>query len=156
MKRVNWQFVLTLAVGTLLPAMAAQAGDGVPRPFKIQAQSHQVWQLDTNGVPVQLLSAEGWGVATHCGLGYMGLSGPPSPEGNVEGFMTSANGDQIFWVGSLTDFTAPTTVTGGTGRFAGATGEFDITPLSQEVVVDPVARTMTIYFTWTASGTITY
>jgi len=155
MKTPDWQFALTLAVCTLLSTMAAQATDNVPRPLKMQAQSQQVWQLDpVTGAPVQLLSAEGWGVATHCGLFYTALSGPPSPEGVLEGFITSTSGDQICWAGTLTG--SLTTITGGTGRFAGATGEFSISLLSQEVVVDPVAGKMTICLTWTASGTITY
>lgn len=156
MKRSNWRFILTLAVCTLLPALAAQAKDKVPRPLKMQAQTQQVWQVDPiTGAPVQLLSAEGWGVGTHCGLFYTASSGPPSPEGVLEGFITSANEDQIFWAGLLTE--PRLTITGGTGRFAGATGEFTHTILSTEVVsVDPVAKTMTIDLTWTASGTITY
>ncbi len=158
MKRSNWQLVLALAVCTLLPTMAAQAKDKVPRPFKMQAQTQQVWQVVQVGdelIPVQLLSAEGWGVGTHCGLFYTALSGPPSPEGVEEGFITSANQDQIYWGGLLTD--PHQTITGGTGRFDGATGEFTYTILSMEVVgVDPVAGTMTVSLTWTASGTITY
>ena len=156
MKRSNWQFVLTLAVCTLLPAMAAQAKDKVPRPLKMQAQTQQVWQLDANGAPVQMLSAGGWGVATHCGLFYTAPSAAPAPEGFMGGFMTSANGDQIFSVWSMTDPTAPTTITGGTGRFDGATGEFTMTFLHQEPGPGPVHGTITIYFAWTASGTLTY
>jgi len=151
MKRSNWQFVLTLAVCTLLPAMAAQAKHKVPRPFEMQAQSHQVWQLDDTGTPVQMLSAEGWGVATHCGLVYTAMKAPPS----AEGFITSANGDQIFFLWTPTDLTH-VTITGGTGRLDGATGEFTMTFLSQEVSFDRDALTMTISFTWTASGTISY
>ena len=48
------------------------------------------------------------------------------------------------------------TVTGGTGRFAGATGMFVVTP---QWVGDPVIHpdgTMTIDLRWTAVGTITY
>ncbi len=74
---------------------------------------------------------------------------------HMAGFMKSANGDQILFIWPLTDVTQ-VTITGGTGRFAAATGEFAITLLSQEVSVDPVAGMMTIDLTWTASGTITY
>ncbi len=155
MKRSYWQCVLALALCTLVPVMAAQAKARVTRPLKMQAQTQQVWQLDTNGVPVQMLSAGGWGVATHCGLFYTAPSGAPAPDGFMAGFMKSANGDQILFIWPLTDVTR-VTITGGTGRFAAATGEFAITLLSQKVSVDPVAGMMTIDLTWTASGTITY
>ena len=157
MKRSNWQFVMALAVCTLLPAFAAQAKAHVPRPLEMQAHSQQVWQVvrvDDEWIPVELLSAEAWGVSTRCGPCYMALSGPPSPEGIVKGFITSANGDEISWVSTLADITH-STITGGTGRFAGATGKFTVTILTQEASVDPDAGTMTIKFTWTASGTIT-
>ncbi len=155
MKRSYWQCVLALAVCTLLPAFAAQAKARVPRPFQMQAQTQQVWQLDENLAPVQMLSAGGWAVATHCGLCYTAPSGAAAPDGFMAGFIKSANGDQVFFLWPVTDVTQ-VTITGGTGRFAGATGEFVITLLSQEGSVDPVAKTMTIYLTWTASGRITY
>ena len=148
MKKSNWQSVLTLAVCTLLSAMAAQAKDSVPRPFKMQARSQQVWQLDDTGAPVQMLSAEGWGVATHCGLVTMAMNDWTT------GTITAANEDQISFVNIPPRMVV--TITGGTGRFDGATGEFTMTILFQEVSIDPAAGTMTIDFTWTASGTISY
>jgi len=148
MKKSNWQSVLTLAVCTLLPVIAAQAKDSVPRPFKMQARSQQVWQLDSTGSPVQRLSAEGWGVATHCGLVTMAMNDWTT------GTITAANEDQISFVNIPPSMIV--TITGGTGRFDGATGEFTMTILSQEVSIDLVAGTMTIQIAWTAAGTITY
>jgi hypothetical protein len=48
-------------------------------------------------------------------------------------------------------------ITGGTGRFEGATGEFFIVSIELTgMEIDPFAGTMTLSFVWTASGTICY
>jgi len=68
------QRIAVLGIFALLPVVMASAQNPVPRPFEMQANSRQVWQLDpTTGGPVQRLVAEGWGVATHCGL--VGMAG---------------------------------------------------------------------------------
>ena len=74
---------------------------------------------------------------------------------DVYGKIIAANGDEIF-------FDSPTTVlqgiiTGGTGRFAGASGEFNIVELEQtgmEPGTEP--GTVKLSFVWSAAGTITY
>jgi hypothetical protein len=148
--------VIHYTKGELTVPKQTEPASGVLRALKMQAHSQQVWQLDENGVPVNLISAEGWGVSTHCGLFYTAEDPTaPAPAGFVSGFMTSANGDQIFSI-SPADNPLDATITGGTGRFSGAAGEFTITLLSQSVSVDPVTGKMTLSFTWTASGTITY
>jgi hypothetical protein len=156
MKTLNWRFLLTLTVCTLLPVLVAHAKNKVTRQLKMQADTQQVWQLDANGAPVGLISAGGWGVSTHCGLFYTAESDTvPAPEGYMGAFMTSANGDQIFCVcpvGNPLD----ATITGGTGRFSEATGKYTITIVSQNVSVDPATGIMTLSFSWTAAGTITY
>lgn len=128
--------------------MVAQAKDKVARPLKMQAQSQQVWELDANGNPVRCIKVEGWGVSTLCGLFSLGTTALTS------GFITSANGDQIFYTwppGNPFDVT----ITGGTGRFSGATGKFIVNLLSPPTASD-VAATRTITLTWTAVGTISY
>jgi len=148
MKRQNCQFLAGLAVCALVTALSASAKESVPRPFNMKADSQQVWQLDDDYNPIQMLVAEGWGLATHCGAITMEMYDLTT------GAITAANGDQIsfFWIpGEMT-----VTITGGTGRFDGAAGEFTMTVLSQTVTVDPVAMTMTVQLTWTASGTIIY
>lgn len=148
MKKSNWQPVWVLAVGALLSAVGVQAKESLSRPFKIHVQSQQVWQLDETGAPVQMLSAEGWGVASHCGLIYTVMTGPTT------GLIVAANHDQIYF-----DYVYPSpdvTIVGGTGRFDGAAGGFSMTIFSNEVSIDPLAGTMTICLTWTGSGTISY
>ncbi len=147
MKKTNWRLLAALAVCTLLPAVLAEAKDKAPRPLKMEAQSQQVWQLDASGAPVKCLSVDGWGVSTHCGLFYLGTSAATA------GFITSASGDQFFYswpAGNPFDVT----ITGGTGRFSGATGKFIVTLLSQSTSVEN--GILTISLTWTASGTISY
>jgi hypothetical protein len=149
MKRTSWRFVVALVVCTLLPAIVAHAKDKVTRPLKMQAQSQQMWQLDAKGVPVNCIRVEGWGVSTHCGLFDLGVTGETS------GFLTSANGDQIFYdwpTGNPLDVT----ITGGKGRFSEATGKFTVSLLSVIRSVDPENGILTISLTWTASGTISY
>lgn len=149
MKITNWRMVVVLAACTLLPAMVVQAKDKVTRPLNMQAQSQQVWQLDAKGVPVNCIRVDGWGVSTHCGLFNLGVTGETS------GFITSANGDQIFYAwpaGNPLDVT----ITEGTGRFSGAAGKFTVSLLSVIRSVDPETGILTISLTWTASGTISY
>ncbi len=149
MKRTNWRFVIALAVCTLLPAIVAQAKDKVTRPLEMQAHSQQVWQLDAKGAPVNCIRIDGWGVSTHCGLFDLGVTGATS------GFITSANGDQIFYAwpaGNPLDVT----ITGGSGRFSEAAGKFIVSLLSVINSVDPETGILTISLTWTASGTISY
>jgi hypothetical protein len=126
-----------------------QAQDTGLRPLKMKAQSQQVWQLDANEVPVNCIRVEGWGISTHCGLFDLGVTGATS------GFITSANGDQIFYAwpaGNPLDVT----ITGGTGRFSDATGKSTVSLLSVINSVDPETGILTISLTWTASGTISY
>ena len=82
----------------------------------------------------------------------------------VAGQITGANGDLIYYTGSdildLTDIISQVspfgtivgtwTITGGTGRFVGATGSFPI-----KGIVD-VSKPSGGYFTATGEGTITY
>ena len=152
MKRTNWQLVLGLAVCALMPGMMASAKNPVPRPFKMKAHSQMVLSL-TDGS----FNATAWGQATHCGqtinLGW-GVFNPATGEGSGGGTIIAADGGEI-------SFDSPTMaqniITGGTGRFEGASGEFSIVSIETTGTdLDPVAGTMALSFVWTASGTITY
>lgn len=119
----------------------------VTRPLKMQAHSQMVLRLADGS-----FNSTAWMNASHCGqsvaLGW-GLS-----EGVGAGKSIAANGDEIF-------FDTPTMlrgiITGGTGRFAGASGEFNVEVEEQTGMdLDPAAGTVTLSFVWTAMGTITY
>ena len=104
-----------LVVGTALAASARK-----PLPFKGSIEALETYQV--NG-PTMLVTASGSGEASHLGTGT-GLSA----------HYMAANGDSLFAEGSgqATPTDDPNvavvvetyTITGGTGRFAGATGNF--------------------------------
>ena len=144
--------LVALAVCALLPVMLGSLKNPVPRPIKMKAHSQMVLSLADGSY-----HATAWGEATHCGefvsLGS-GVFNPATGEGSGGGTIIAANGDEIFF-DSLT--MAQNIITGGTGRFEGATGEFIMVSMEQTGMdLDPVAGTMTLSFVWTASGTITY
>ncbi|HEY5915236.1 MAG TPA: hypothetical protein VJA21_31975, partial [Verrucomicrobiae bacterium] len=122
--------------------------NSVTRPVKMQAHSQMVLNL-ANGS----YNSKAEIISSHCGksvgLGW-GLFG-----GAGAGKIIAANGDEIF-------FDSPTTVlqgiiTGGTGRFEDASGEFNIMELEQTgMEPGPDPGTVTLSFVWSAAGTITY
>jgi len=71
-----------------------------------------------------------------------------------EGYLTAANGDQLFV--TMNPPGASFNITGGTGRFEGATGVG--TEVNSDIVstVDPVAGTMTMTMKATMEASITY
>ena len=98
--------------------------------------------------------AHGW--ATWIGrftIEGQGIMNPATGESTDEGVITAANGDRIFYRHE----SGTVSFTGGTGRFEGVSGGFTTTPeLVGEPIVDPVAGTMTMNFTWKARGTIKF
>ncbi len=122
--------------------------NSVTRPVNMQAHSQMVLSLADGSY-----NSKAEIIASHCGksvgLGW-GLFG-----GAGAGKIIAANGDETF-------FDSPTTVlqgiiTGGTGRFAGASGEFNIVALEQTGTdPGPDPGTVKLSFVWTATGTITY
>jgi len=146
MKR-NWWFAAALGALVLLAATTAGAQTAVTRPWTMAAESQQVIRLSDGA-----LSAHAWGQASHFGTftseGTGRLGNPFS-----QGTMTAANGDLVYFEGGVNGVY---TVTGGTGRFAGATGTFVVTPLTIGNPVPHPDGTVTIDLTWTAVGTITY
>jgi hypothetical protein len=154
MTRANWKIVTVLAVWMLVPAIAG-AEDFVTRPFTIAAHSQLVVQICSSEYPYVFgcpYVADAEGVASHLGRVAVKETGifPPVL---AEGTITAANGDLLFYTQGFNSTTV--TITGGTGRFEGATGELEIVILE---LVGPVfnGATATTTLTWTGSGTITY
>jgi hypothetical protein len=115
----------------LLCPTAAQKG--VPFHGTIQGS-----EIDVPAFPTLSVDGSGAGIATHLGnftvswLVTVDISTVPSPSTGTFEFI-AANGDHLFTdiVGEgsgapIAHITECNTITGGTGRFAGATGEFTI------------------------------
>ncbi len=154
--------VFTVAAGSLVWAGAATATS--ERPFKGTIVGGG-YAIDDPTCPLGKLTVSGGtGTASHLGLMTMAslhctTLGPI--EGGV-GNLVAANGDRIeFTYNGMVDPTefaegarisggAYHTITGGTGRFANATGQFHMTFIGTLHFTSP----MTI--TWTFDGTISY
>jgi hypothetical protein len=145
MKR-NWRFASALGALVLLAATVS-AQTRVTRPWTMAAESQQVIRMSDGA-----MTAHAWGEASHFGQftseGTGRLGNPFS-----RGTMTAANGDLVYFEGGIN---GAYTVTGGTGRFAGATGTFVVTPQAIGTPVPHPDGTVTIDLRWTAVGTITY
>ncbi len=140
---------LVLAVCLLgLPALAGE-GEPVTRPHKVSGNATMVVNLQT--WQWQMTDS---GQATHIGLWTNTASGGMDATGSQygQGTIVAANGDTIDWV-MLGD---TVTYTGGTGRFERASGQATITITSQQPPTFNPDGTMTLQFTYTMSGEITY
>ena len=150
--------ILVLVVLGLASCVFLGAGKNlVERPFKISGDLILTIDLTTCSPTTGVCSAtrEDWGQATHVGrytsfaidaqvnlvTGYVSGSG----------IMTAANGDQLFWQKDG-DFL---TITGGTGRFDNATGEFE-TSHPDVTITQPDPYTVVVTHPFEGSGTITY
>jgi hypothetical protein len=124
--------LVILVVGTTL---AAAASAGKPLPFKGSIEALETYQV--NG-PTMLVMATGSGEATHLGrytVTYeVAVDLPTGTGSGISAHYVAANGDSLFAEGSgqATPTDDPSvfvvvenyTITGGTGRFDGATGSF--------------------------------
>jgi hypothetical protein len=155
---------LVLALGVLAPATALGNAGGTDRPIKGNGSGTTVVDLGTLA-----FVTDGTGTVSHLGQTTVHIDGVLTPTGpstfTVAGplTLTAANGDQLFgdFSGSGTNVasggstgTTATTITGGTGRFTGASGSasgpFTQTPISMS------ATTATFATTFSLSGTISY
>ena len=91
------------------------------------------------------------GVSSHLGLVTLDSAGSVF-DTVAHGIITAANGDLIYWDWEVGPH--PVIITGGTGRFEGASGEFVMDV--QLVDFDDTTDIWTYTYIWTASGTITY
>lgn len=137
-----------LLCALLLPAAILAKGKSVPRPWEMQAYSEMVVSLPA----MTFVSSTAWIDASHCGKS-MAYAGAPDPAD--KGYIIAANGDVIF-------FDMPSqlhgVITGGTGRFEGASGEFSIPtePTLVGMKPGPVLGTAILCFVWAGTGTISY
>lgn len=139
---------------------ALTAKNRVERPFKAQLTGIETADLLSCDGTICPVHTQGWGVATHIGKyqleadGYVDFA---AGDAWGEGFMTAANGDQILFESNLQGGENTLTITGGTGRFQGASGTIIPASCSTPIITaDPVAGTMTIATTCAAEGSITY
>jgi len=155
---------LRLELGVVLvvcafSAAAAYAQQAVERPFKMTGHSQVVITFSPDCNPYVATfpfgcryEGHGQGVASHLGeitttdIGFF-------PRGSGE--IVGANGDRLLFVSN--NATGLMTITGGTGRFQGASGAATgaLVP-DAPPVVDPIAGTLTQTFSWNIEGTITY
>jgi hypothetical protein len=122
---------VVFAVAALAPASALAAAGGVDRPLRGTESGTTTLNLGTGAA-----TAEFTGYLSHLGafIGHSNVTvtftGPSSFSAVGTGTLVAANGDEllfnVIWAGTFTSTTIETTVvrtiTGGTGRFAGATG----------------------------------
>src|SRR5262245_10199595 len=126
--------VLTLVLmGTAAAELNCQASEEKGVPFHGTLQGVET---DTPDFPNLFVDGSGTGTATHLGaflaswLVTVDISVDPSPSTGKAEFV-AANGDRLFTEivgegtgGAVAHIVECNTITGGTGRFAGATGAF--------------------------------
>lgn len=124
--------LLTLLLGSTAFAARAAAEQQLPLKGFLQAVEAQVLDF-----PRLHVDAAGSGHATHLGrfaISYQAIVLVTTGTGSVSAHLVAANGDSLFAEGSgqatptatpyLTQIVEYYTITGGTGRFAGASGSF--------------------------------
>jgi hypothetical protein len=132
---------------SLLPASATFAASeptGTQVPFKGSLQAVETYEVD---FPTLYVDASGSGNATHLGrytVSYEVAVDIPTGHGSASAQFVAANGDTLLaeeGSGQATPTETPNvimieedyTITGGTGRFAGATGSFTVLRVLNQV-----------------------
>ncbi len=157
-----------LAVMALAPATALGAKGGTDRPYKVGVS---VSTVATNVSPTEgIVEFAGTVRGTHIGTGTIEgtgtttLTGETTFDYSAEYTITAANGDQLFATDVGTGTVDPAdgsaviditgTITGGTGRFEGASGSY--TGTISNVVAAGAPPVVTYDSTASALGTISY
>jgi hypothetical protein len=124
MKPLVVSIVVLVTAAALLGAFPATVSADQPTPLKGRTE-YTLTAVEPDGT----LSDSGTGHATHLGLFTADVSVFPNGDGtfSLSGAFTAANGDRIPFIGegeftSSTSAMGTATITGGTGRFADATG----------------------------------
>ena len=95
------------------------------------------------------------GEATHSGRYWNEFTGSLSLatfQGDSEGTFVCANGDEIYWTGTINGPTLTVTATGGTGRFAGGHGGFVADLFDIDINLDD----LTLSYSFDGTGEVTY
>jgi len=155
---------LVLTVAALSPAAALGAANGTDRPLSGTSTSTTTVNLATGSG-----TAVGVGQLSHLGrtsftndFTSFTLTGPDTFSFTLTAIIVAANGDEIYTTASGTGTVTPTgsestlvsTITGGTGRFADASGT--ITTTISSVTVSTVGTTITTSDTETHTGRVSY
>ena len=166
-RRTLLVLISVLALVVVAPEVAAAKAGGTDRPWKGSLSGPVT--IDTSTVPFQATS-EGTGTVAHLGKVTYRVDFTITPEadgtftlaGTVE--FVAANGDQVFtaFTGSAqptgpvagTTATTNATITGGTGRFEGASGSITSTVVTQ--ITSGVDGTLFADQTLRQRGTISY
>jgi len=131
----------------------ASTQNPVSRPVKV-IEGHLTITIDQAGnyVFTDWAWASHTGLATNSGAGALDMASGQFVSGT--GVVIAANGDTLNW----TVGTVPNTIvyTGGTGRFAGATGGLAVTVTSQTLLSVNGDGTVTFLMTYVGDGTVTY
>jgi hypothetical protein len=164
LRRLIFLSSLVLAVAALSPAAALGAAKGTDRPVSGQSSSTTTVDLAT-GTGI----SDGSGQLSHLGrftfhndITSFTLTGPDTFSLTLTAIVVAANGDEVFTTatgtGTLTatgnELTLVSTITGGTGRFADASGT--LTSRISSVTVSMVGSTITSHDTETHKGQISY
>lgn len=162
--------VSLLALALVEPAAAAAKAGGTERPWKGSGSGTSTFSVATTPFPA---TGEGTARLSHLGKSTFSsnytitLTGPSTFSVGGTQTIVAANGDMLFMtftgtgvatgafgVGQTSETTVVYTVTGGTGRFADASGTLTGTVSSE--VVSLVGLTATSRQTFTARGAISY
>jgi hypothetical protein len=154
---------LVLAVVAMSPAAAIGAAKGTDRPLTGTTTTTTTVSLITGvGTSVSSGHLSHLGAVTGSGDAQFTLVGPNGFSFTGTGTIVAANGDKLFTTTSGTGTLGPpvqnsvvNTITGGTGRFADATGTFTTTGVSTSVSIVGSIETVTLTTT-TFKGTISY
>lgn len=161
----NLMLVALAAIVLSFPASASAAKGGTDRPLKLTSSGTIVADLATGA-----FSSEETDLTSHLGTTHTVGSGMLTPTGpttfDFSGSITktAANGDKLFLILTGTATTDPATgtglseshetITGGTGRFEGASGTLLGTTTS--TLVSTMGAQVTFAFSGSATGTISY
>jgi len=132
-------FVSTVIALLLLIVLASTTFAAPVATEKLLKGSFDAVETHELAPPIMFVDATGLGNATHLGLFTYNLQAEvslPSLAASASATLIAANGDMIFGEGvgqgtptgdpSVVSIVETYTITGGTGRFAGATGNFTV------------------------------
>jgi hypothetical protein len=151
---------LVLTVAALSPAAALGAAKGTDRPLKGVSTSTSTVNLATGAG-----TSDGTSQLSHCGTATfhndftLTITGPDTFTLVGTGTEVCANGDELFHTFTITGTlstgksTGVHTITGGTGRFAGASGTFTTSVTSTMSIAGTI---ITTHDTNTVEGRISY